>query len=343
MKKKILSTLLALAMIVGMIPTVAFAEASPTNKDLVSMYTNAADTFVITFDANYGTSDITSAYVTEYEVSGDTLAYSLASSVAYTNADDTLVYEGIDALPTPVRSGYTFNGWYYDVYTVSADTVAYKVDFDTTVFEADTTVTASWTRNSSSSSSSSGSTTTTTTTTDDTTSSVFSDVDSSSYYYDAIAWAVENGITFGVSDTEFGVGQTGAREQVMTFLWRLAGEPDSESENVFSDLDSESYYYTAILWAIENGITNGMSDDSFGTGSDCTRSQIVTFLWRYAGCPDADTDSFADVDADSYYASAVAWAVENAITNGTGDDTFAPEENCTREQIVTFLYRYATM
>ncbi|MFI3227568.1 MAG: S-layer homology domain-containing protein [Clostridia bacterium] len=278
-----------------------------------------AEDIVVTFDAGSGTA----SYTTAYAIAGDTLATS------YVIVDDTEVHP--TTLPTATRSGYTFKGWY--------DADGYAVDFDTTVFEVDTIVTASWSKKSSNT----GSTTTTTTVTEEETKT-FSDVDADAYYADAIAWALENGITNGISDTEFGVGQAGAREQVMTFLWRLAGEPTSESENIFTDLDADGYYYDAIIWAIENGITNGMTETVFGVDATCTRAQIVTFLYRYAGEPTTDADSsFADVADDIYYASAVAWAVENGVTNGTADDTFSPDADCTREQIVTFLYRFATM
>ena len=172
----------------------------------------------------------------------------------------------------------------------------------------------------------------------------FTDVPADAYYYDAVAWAVENGITTGTGDgTTFSPNAPCTRGQIITFLWRAAGCPEPESSvNPFTDVEEGSYYSKAVLWAVENGITTGTGDGTtFSPDAPCTRDQAVTFLWRAVEKPAAtDGQSFTDVPADAYYASAVQWAVANGVTTGTGDGTtFGPADDCTRSQIVTFLYR----
>ena len=169
----------------------------------------------------------------------------------------------------------------------------------------------------------------------------FVDVTANAYYYDAVQWAVNNGITNGTSETTFSPNDPCTRAQVVTFLWRSAGCPaPKSSEMPFKDVGKGSYYETAVLWAVENGITNGTSATTFSPDEDCTRAQIVTFLWRSQGMPDAGTTNpFTDVTSGEYYYNAVLWAVENGITNGTSATAFGPDEVCTRAQIVTFLYR----
>ncbi len=170
----------------------------------------------------------------------------------------------------------------------------------------------------------------------------FTDVQPGAYYYDAVLWAVEKGITNGTSDTAFSPNLTCTRAQTVTFLWRAAGSPAPQSTaNPFTDVQSGAYYYDAVLWAVEQGITNGTSDTAFSPDATVTRGQTVTFLHRYAGSQDAaGSNPFADVAADAYYADAVQWAVANGVTQGTGENTFSPADGCTRGQIVTFLYRY---
>ena len=169
----------------------------------------------------------------------------------------------------------------------------------------------------------------------------FVDVPTDAYYYDAVLWAAENGITGGADATHFAPYASCTRAQAVTFLWRAAGCPAPKSSvNPFTDVAEGSYYYDAVLWAVENGITNGTSDTTFSPNATCTRAQIVTFLWRAENMPVADTaNPFTDVAADAYYAGAVLWAAENGITGGTTATTFSPNANCTRAQIVTFLYR----
>ena len=170
---------------------------------------------------------------------------------------------------------------------------------------------------------------------------VFVDVATGSYYEDAVDWAVENGITKGTDDTHFSPDGICTRAQAVTFLWRAAGSPKSETRAMpFTDVPVGSYYYDAVLWAVENGITKGTSDTTFSPNTTCTRAQIVAFPWRSEKSPAAGTTNpFADVKSDAYYADAVLWAVKKNITKGTTSTTFSPNADCTRAQIVTFLWR----
>ena len=169
----------------------------------------------------------------------------------------------------------------------------------------------------------------------------FRDVEQSDYYYDAVQWAVEKGITEGTSADTFSPGASCTRAQMVTFLWRAAGSPAPKSTtNPFRDVRSTDYYYDAVLWAVENGITSGTSADTFAPNATVTRGQTVTFLYRAAGSPAVGGNAgFSDVNANDYYNSAVAWAAENNITGGTGNGKFSPKADCTRGQIVTLLYR----
>ena len=172
---------------------------------------------------------------------------------------------------------------------------------------------------------------------------VFTDVSTSAYYYDAVMWAVENGVTEGTSATTFSPDMACTRAQMVTFLWRAAGSPKpTTTNNPFTDVQSGAYYYDAVLWAVENGVTEGTSATTFSPDAVCTRAQTVTFLWRQAGSPVVNyAISFTDVDANAYYAEAVRWAVSEGVTVGTSDTTFSPDMDCTRAQIVTFMYRAA--
>ena len=171
---------------------------------------------------------------------------------------------------------------------------------------------------------------------------VFVDVATGSYYEDAVDWAVGNGITKGTDDTHFSPDGICTRAQAVTFLWRAAGSPKPETRTMpFTDIPAGSYYYDAVLWAVENGITKGTSDTTFSPNMTCTRAQIVAFLWRSEKSPAAGTaNPFADVKSTAYYADAVLWAVKENITKGTTNTTFSPDADCTRAQIVTFLYRF---
>lgn len=168
----------------------------------------------------------------------------------------------------------------------------------------------------------------------------FRDVAQNAYYYDAVQWAVEKGITEGTSATTFSPDASCTRAQMVTFLWRAAGSPAPKSAaNPFKDVSTNDYYYSAVLWAVENGITSGTSADTFAPNATVTRGQTVTFLYRAAGSPAVSGGSFSDVAADAYYANAVAWASQHNITSGVGNGNFAPNADCTRAQIVTLLYR----
>ena len=169
----------------------------------------------------------------------------------------------------------------------------------------------------------------------------FSDVAPSSYYAEAVAWAVEQGITTGKTADQFAPNEACTRAQMVTFLWRAAGMPERAAEDLpFTDVAPTAYYAKAVAWAVEQGITQGVTAASFRPDDTVTRAQTVTFLWRAAGMPESTADlPFADVAAERYYAKAVAWAVEQGITTGKTADRFAPNEACTRAQIVTFLWR----
>jgi len=170
----------------------------------------------------------------------------------------------------------------------------------------------------------------------------FTDVKEGDYYFTPILWAVENGITNGTSATEFSPEAPCTRGQIVTFLWRAFGSPEPTStENPFTDVPENMYYYKAILWAVEQGITTGTSATTFSPEATCTRGQVATFLWRACGklAPQGSENPFTDVPETVYYYEPILWAVENGITNGTGNGKFSPEDSCTRGQIVTFLYR----
>ena len=169
----------------------------------------------------------------------------------------------------------------------------------------------------------------------------FTDVPANSWYAGAVAWAVEQGITSGTSDTTFSPNVSCTRAQMMTFLWRASGSPKATGVNPFIDVSADAYYYDAVLWAAEKGITSGTTATTFSPDTTLTRSQTVTFLWRANGSPVVSGGSFGDVAADAYYANAVAWAVFEGITSGTGGNNFNPDADCTRAQIVTFMYRDA--
>lgn len=166
----------------------------------------------------------------------------------------------------------------------------------------------------------------------------FSDVKSGDFCYDAVVWAVENGITSGTTATTFSPGATCSNAQILTFLWRAAGQPAASVSNPFRNLSSEAYYYQAALWAYENGLISG---DSFNAEANCTRAMAVTYIWKAKGMPFSSAPaSFTDVSAQDYaLLMPVSWAVESGVTTGTTSSTFSPDSTCTRAQIVTFLKR----
>ena len=169
----------------------------------------------------------------------------------------------------------------------------------------------------------------------------FADVAEESYYYDAVMWAAQEGITSGADATHFLPDVLCQRAQVVTFLWRAAGSPEPENTvNPFVDVTEDSFFYKAVLWAVEKGITSGVDQNHFAPFAACSRAQVVTFLWRAEGCPEANAaNPFTDVVEGSYYEPAVQWAVENDITSGMSANIFGVDITCNRAQIVTFLYR----
>jgi hypothetical protein len=176
---------------------------------------------------------------------------------------------------------------------------------------------------------------------DEVLTSKFEDVKAGVFYFDPVEWAVEKGITTGVSATIFNPDGKCTRAEVVTFLWRAAGSPDpTTTENPFDDVKEADFFYKAVLWANENNITNGLSKTTFGPLVECNRAQVVTFLWRAQKSPASTaTVTFTDVKADQFYSTAVAWAVEKNITNGISATEFGAGNPCNRAQVVTFLYR----
>ena len=175
----------------------------------------------------------------------------------------------------------------------------------------------------------------------------FVDVPADAYYYDAVLWAAENGITGGVDDTHFAPNAPCTRAQIVTFLWRAAGCPEPENVSSFADVSADAYYAKAMAWAVENGITTGTGDGTtFSPNATCTRAQAMTFIYRSEQAQGGGMQGawmfqnpISDVDLENYYGEAVMWAVANGVTGGTTATTFSPNHGCTRAQIVTFLFR----
>ena len=170
----------------------------------------------------------------------------------------------------------------------------------------------------------------------------FTDLPGDSFYFDSVAWALENNITNGATETTFNPGGNCLRAQVVTFLWRAAGEPEpTTTVNPFTDVKETDFFYKPVLWAVEKGITNGISATEFGSYDNCNRAAVVTFLWRAAGSPEPETtvNPFTDVAETDFFYKPVLWAVENGITNGLSATEFGPNASCNRAQVVTFLYR----
>ena len=168
---------------------------------------------------------------------------------------------------------------------------------------------------------------------------LFADVSAEEYYYEAVKWASENGVTGGIGENLFGANLPCTRAQIVTFLWRAAGSPEPKGMSGFVDVSADAYYAKAVAWAVEEGIVSGTSATTFSPDAVCTRAQSVAFLYRAFGEKVNKAAGFSDVSADAYYADAVAWAVENGVASGIGGGLFAPDQNCARGQIVAFLYR----
>jgi hypothetical protein len=175
---------------------------------------------------------------------------------------------------------------------------------------------------------------------DNTMLNFFTDVHVEDYYYDAVLWAAQEGVTGGTSDTLFAPNAGCTRAQAVTFLWRAAGSPEPKTLSSFADVPADAYYAKAVAWAVENGVAKGVSETAFAPDASCTRAQIVTFLWRAQQSPASGGENpFTDVPAAAYYYNAVLWAVENDVAKGVSETAFAPDDNCTRAQIVTMIYR----
>lgn len=168
----------------------------------------------------------------------------------------------------------------------------------------------------------------------------FRDVPVDAYYYDAVKWAAEKGITTGQADGLFGSDRSCTRAQIITFLWRAAGSPVVNYAMEMGDVSADAYYAEAVRWALSRDITSGTGGGAFSPDDACTRAQAVTLLARALSAKAGSAANFTDVPADAYYAQAVSWAVENGITTGVGGGRFDPNATCTRAQIATFLYRY---
>ena len=171
----------------------------------------------------------------------------------------------------------------------------------------------------------------------------FADVLENEYYYEAVLWAAENGIVSGTGMNTFSPDGICTRAQAVTFLHRMVASPEPAAIDMpFVDIKEDSFCYKPVKWALGSEITGGTSNDTFSPNESCTRAQVLTFLWRTAGQPEAngDRNPFSDIDADSYYQKAVLWAVEQGIAGGIDKTTFGPDEDCTRAQVVAFLYRF---
>ena len=170
---------------------------------------------------------------------------------------------------------------------------------------------------------------------------LFADVSADDYYYEAVKWASENGVTGGIGENLFGANLPCTRAQIVTFLWRAAGSPEPKATTTsFTDVAAGSYYEKAVLWAVENGIVKGTTETTFSPYDVCSRAQIVTFLWRSEKSPDASgTNTFEDVQSGAYYSVAVLWALDEGITKGYTATQFVPNGVCNRAQIATFIFR----
>ena len=246
--------------------------------------------------------------VSTYTLTFDTNGGSKIDSVSKTSGTTIDLTEYV-----PTRTRYDFDGWYSDA-KLTAKITSVKLTKNMTVY-------AKWAEKGG--------------------ENPFTDVADDAYYADAVIWAVGKGITSGTTATTFSPNAACTRAQAVTFLWRAAGSPVVNYAMNFSDVSADAYYGEAVRWAVSQGITMGTSDTAFSPNAACTRAQIVTFLWRSQKSPASDSvNPFTDVADDAYYTGAVLWAAENGVTGGTTATTFSPANDCTRAQIVTFLYRF---
>lgn len=293
--------------------------------------------------STYKLSDRITQIKPDYDTSRAETKYTVRINNGFATTDSTFEYEfeaeegQIIDINTHLPEGYRFDGWTCDNSTVKFDD---PMSMGTSFVMVDEDITLTAVIKAIASGSSSGNKTPGNVPVIIPETSPYKDVDTNDYFYDAVKWAVENGITKGTSKTKFSPDAVCTRAQAVTFLWRAAGCPEPVSSKMkFKDVPANAYYYDAVLWATENGIAKGMGSKTFAPDAECTRGQIVTFLYRWMGTPAAANSSFKDVTTDSYCYDAVQWAVENGITKGMGKKTFAPDAKCTRAQIVTLLYR----
>jgi len=295
--------------------TIAWDQAAGTEATANTSY---GWTFTPADAVNYTT--LTGTLV-PYSVSssgGGAVSYTLTFSVNGGSAVAALIRTAgttVDlAAYKPARDGYTFAGWFSDA-ALTKSVTAVKLTANTTVY-------AKWTQNA---------------------VNPFADVPDGAFCHDAVLWAVSRKVTDGTTPTTFSPAEDCTRAQVVTFLWRAMGSPEPAGKtNPFTDVPADAYYYKAVLWAVEQGITKGTSNTTFSPNETVTRAQFVTFLWRAAKLPTAGgTNPFTDMtDPAAYYYQAVLWAVGQSITTGTTPTTFSPNDVCSRGQVVTFLYRY---
>jgi uncharacterized repeat protein (TIGR02543 family) len=281
----------------------------PDQQNGASTATVATGTATVASSGNGnggGGGGATSTFTLTFDTNGGS-AISTVSKASGTTIDLT-TYK-------PTKVGFDFAGWYSDA-ALTTKVTSVKITANTTVY-------AKWTANG-------------------TAGLPFTDVAANAYYYDAVKWAVDKGVTSGTTATTFAPNASCTRAQMVTFIWRYMGSPEpTTTANTFTDVKADQYYYKAVLWAVEKGITAGTRATTFAPDATVTRGQTVTFLWRAAGKPAATTaNPFTDVAASDYFAEAVLWAANEGITAGTSATTFAPANPCTRAQIVTFLYRY---
>ncbi|MCD8128770.1 MAG: S-layer homology domain-containing protein, partial [Oscillospiraceae bacterium] len=310
-----------------------------TDGSVVDTFTLHKDTPELTVSASASSKKITVSFASE---DTDITGYVITLLDASGNELET---QTAAAAGSVTFSGLT-NGTTYTI-TVCATNAAGQTATETVTAKPKTSSSGGASSGGNSASTSSTSTTTAETTTTEGTDTAddapFTDVDAADYYYDALTWALEQEITTGTSDSTFSPDVGCTRAQIVTFLYRYAGSPAVTGDAAdFADVGAGAYYCDAVTWAVQNGITDGVGNGLFDPDAICTRAQIVTFLHRFAAQPESAADNgFADVSASAYYAAAVAWAVEADITNGVGENAFAPDAACTRAQAVTFLYRYS--
>ena len=302
-----------------------FGNISEQSADVISKYDNKQGTLLVLQNNDGATVASAGAkYCVCY----------ISNGGSFVDAVTNIPYNSKLQQPeTPTKAGYRFAGWYKD------EALTQQWRFDRDVVTEDIELYAKWVKQGQTSGS--NSTPSNAPQQNDTTKDAFTDVSKTDYFYDAVLWAVENGITTGTSRTRFSPYATCTRAQAVTFLWRASGSPAPKNSRMpFTDVSPSAYYYDAVLWALEEGITTGTTSTTFSPDAVIDRAQAVTFLHRANGAPSVTgRTAFTDVPQTAYYADAVKWAVDHGITTGTSAAAFSPNASCTRAQIVTFLYR----